>query len=290
VDKQSEAITAWIAAGSHAGRAFRLRPPRRIRGRNGSQAAFGAGASLEFLQHRDYHPGDDPRDIDWNASARSDRLVSKLFRREAEPHLDLIIDSSSSMGTGDARRAAAATATAALLATAATGGGWSIATWLIPRTGPVRREKILDPRSFPLDAYRRGGNPGAALIAAPPRLRPGSLRIFLSDLMWPTSPSRVFDILSRAAEGVAVLRIVDREDSDAPSAGRYRLIDVEDGRNMEVEITAEIARRYSEAFSRHRKIWEEEAVRNGALYLEILSGIKAIDDTAESLAAILEPL
>lgn len=58
------------------------------------------GRSVEFDDFREYVPGDDPRHIDWNACARLDRLIVKLFREEEDLSLRLIVDASASMQTG----------------------------------------------------------------------------------------------------------------------------------------------------------------------------------------------
>jgi uncharacterized protein (DUF58 family) len=52
-----------------------------------SRASFGAG--LEVLQLRDYRPGDPLHLIDWKATARGGRLVSRDFAEDQ--HLDIII-------------------------------------------------------------------------------------------------------------------------------------------------------------------------------------------------------
>ena len=37
------------------------------------------GEGTEFADHKPYTPGDDPRQLDWRALARSDRLVVRRF-------------------------------------------------------------------------------------------------------------------------------------------------------------------------------------------------------------------
>lgn len=56
------------------------------------------GFSVEFSEHRKYVLGDDPRLLDWNVFAKTDRLYIKKF--EAETTLDayLLVDTSASMG------------------------------------------------------------------------------------------------------------------------------------------------------------------------------------------------
>lgn len=54
------------------------------------------GRGLEFEDVREYQPGDDIRTIDWNVTARSQRLFVKNFREERELTVMLIVDISAS--------------------------------------------------------------------------------------------------------------------------------------------------------------------------------------------------
>ena len=74
------------------------------------------GRSVEFDDFREYVPGDDPRHIDWNALARLDRLMVKLFREEEDLALHLIVDLSASMATGKPSKLVFAARLAAALA------------------------------------------------------------------------------------------------------------------------------------------------------------------------------
>jgi uncharacterized protein (DUF58 family) len=55
------------------------------------------GGSLEFAQHREYAPGDDPRYVDWKAFARTGRLQLKQFEDETNLVFYLVVDVSASM-------------------------------------------------------------------------------------------------------------------------------------------------------------------------------------------------
>jgi uncharacterized protein (DUF58 family) len=58
------------------------------------------GFSQEFVEYRSYAEGDDPRFIDWNVFARTDRTVIKRFLGETNSHLMILLDASASMGFG----------------------------------------------------------------------------------------------------------------------------------------------------------------------------------------------
>ena len=56
------------------------------------------GFSQEFAEYRSYSEGDDPRLIDWNVYARTDRTFIKRFRGETNSQLMILLDTSASMG------------------------------------------------------------------------------------------------------------------------------------------------------------------------------------------------
>ncbi|MEN6459619.1 MAG: DUF58 domain-containing protein [Thermoguttaceae bacterium] len=55
------------------------------------------GFSVEFAEHRDYAPGDDPRYLDWKAFGRTDKYYLKQFEEETNLACHLVLDTSESM-------------------------------------------------------------------------------------------------------------------------------------------------------------------------------------------------
>ena len=62
------------------------------------------GFSQEFAEYRAYAEGDDPRFIDWNVFARTDKTYIKRFLGDTNSHLMLLLDASASMGFGGPSR------------------------------------------------------------------------------------------------------------------------------------------------------------------------------------------
>lgn len=58
------------------------------------------GQSIEFAQHREYAPGDDPRHVDWKVWAKQDRYYVKQFEEETNLRATLLVDVSNSMRYG----------------------------------------------------------------------------------------------------------------------------------------------------------------------------------------------
>src|SRR5260221_10509943 len=72
------------------------------------------GSGLEFLDHRNFHQGDDLRAVNWRAYMRLEKMFLKMFQVEPRVPVRLLVDISKSMTTGEqskfmyARRVAAA--------------------------------------------------------------------------------------------------------------------------------------------------------------------------------------
>jgi uncharacterized protein (DUF58 family) len=64
------------------------------------------GFSVEFVQHREYVPGDDIRHIDWKSYGRSERYTIKQYQQETNFAGHILLDASRSMlyGEGDANK------------------------------------------------------------------------------------------------------------------------------------------------------------------------------------------
>ena len=73
----------WVRAGNRLGGRFPIN--RR-------------GSSVEFADYAAYCAGDDIRTIDWNLYARLDRLFVKTYKEEIALSVELIVDSTASMG------------------------------------------------------------------------------------------------------------------------------------------------------------------------------------------------
>jgi len=58
------------------------------------------GQSVEFVQHRQYVPGDDLRHIDWKVWGRQDRLYIKQYEEDTNLRCTLLVDASASMSYG----------------------------------------------------------------------------------------------------------------------------------------------------------------------------------------------
>ncbi len=61
------------------------------------------GFSQEFAEYKAYAEGDDPRFVDWNVYARTERTYIKRYIGETNTRLEILLDSSASMGFGSGK-------------------------------------------------------------------------------------------------------------------------------------------------------------------------------------------
>jgi uncharacterized protein (DUF58 family) len=80
--------------------------PRRVLASLGVKPKRQRGEGMDFESLREYVAGDDPRRIDWRATARRGRLVTRLYQHERNHTVMIAVDTSRLMGarSGEGRR------------------------------------------------------------------------------------------------------------------------------------------------------------------------------------------
>jgi uncharacterized protein (DUF58 family) len=67
---------------------------------SGLHKSYHLGQSIEFSQHKEYSQGDDLKDLDWKAFAKSDKYFIKQYERETNARVIILVDASQSMNFG----------------------------------------------------------------------------------------------------------------------------------------------------------------------------------------------
>jgi uncharacterized protein (DUF58 family) len=179
------------------------------RGRVGEVRAASAGSSLDVQDFREYQPGDDLRQMDWNAVARTGELILRVRQEEVSPRLEVVLDGSRSMALSP--RKAGCAREVALLATEV-GARRGLAPTLL--VGGARPERVQGAgcravlRSVSFDA--RGGL-DTALGRLPP-LRPCGLRVVVSDFLFEAPMPELVARLARGAAALFLVQVLDAED------------------------------------------------------------------------------
>lgn len=254
-----------LMAGQRIGMRYRLEPPRLAPlGSAGSRLGHRSGSSLEFMDHRDYQPGDDIRRIDWSGYARSDRLIVKLYREEVSPHLDLLVDGSRSMKLADSDKAHATLGLAAAMAEAASNHSFTHALWWASE-GVRRIGGVSDrPATWQGLDFDSTLNLEQSLARMGPTWRRQGVRILISDLLWPGDPQVVMRRLAQDAASLVIIQVLAKADITPPAQGNLRLVDSESGQEMEIFVDAGARKRFTQTMTRHQQAWRMAAQSVGA--------------------------
>jgi len=206
------------------------------------------GESLDFAEYREYHPGDDFRRIDYQALARLDQLMVRLFEAEQDLTVRLLLDTSASMTPTKLRQAVRVAAALGFVAL-------------------VRRD-VVTLHTFPLErAPRRftgrhaahalfkqlediagAGPTGVTPFAAAARdmlSRPGpkGLTVVVSDLLTPEWEDGLTRLPARGGD-LVVVHVLAADELRPDLVGDLDLVDVETGARVPVSLSPDALRRY----------------------------------------------
>ncbi|UJR79735.1 DUF58 domain-containing protein [Sandaracinus amylolyticus] len=263
---------------------LRLAVRRRFAGAtSGARRSKNRGSSAEFAEHRPYFPGDDVRRIDWNAYARLEELVLRLFVAEEDLSLYLLVDTSASMGLGTPRKIDVAKRLAAGLGYVGLSGSERVAVMpfaaRLSRPLPASRgRKRVGPLLRFLDELEPSGDTDLArgvdeFLARSPR--PG-LVVVLSDFLDPRGFTRPLDRLIADKHEPVLFHVLDREELDPTPGGDLELIDSETGRKVEVSLDARAVRAYRQRLAAFLVELESYAKKRGLFYGRV--GERAFED------------
>jgi len=231
------------------------------------------GASPDFADYREYHPGDDFRRIDYFLYARLDLLVLKLFDAEDDLHLRLLVDTSASMASDGkldtARRVAAALAYVALVRRDTV----SLHTFPSLHRAPrfAGRRAVLSLFDH-LERLEATGETSFAAAASHLLSRPGpaGLTVVVSDLLTPEWEAAITRLPARGAE-VVIVHVLSPTELRPDLVGDVELVDRETGERVAVSIAPETASRYRAGVDTWLHGVTARCRQVGASYLRLLT-------------------
>jgi len=198
------------------------------------------GQSVEFLQHRQYAPGDDLRRVDWKVWAKQDRLYLKQYEEDTDLRCCLLVDVSGSMeyGSGPLTKCdyaiTAAAALAYLLLRQQDAVGCAVFDEAIRQAIPLRTStshlttivRALEPRQ-PRDKTQLYEVLAKVAETYPRR----GMMILISDLLVdPDDALRGLRLLRQLGHDVLVLHVMDDDELDFPFArpARFEGLETDD--------------------------------------------------------------
>ena len=214
------------------------------------------GRGMDFEELREYIPGDEVRDIDWNVTYRMGRPFVKRYREERELAMVLAVDVSASSAFGSLRRTKRefAAEIAGTLAISAARSSDKVALLLFtdqvelflpPRKGRRHILRLIREMLF-FEPKHRGTNIPAALAFLNRVLHRRSIVFLLTDFLHSfgpavrparrraATPSQEIG-LTNARHDLVCVHLHDPRESALPAAGLLTIEDAETGELLELD-------------------------------------------------------
>jgi uncharacterized protein (DUF58 family) len=242
-----------------------------------------AGPGQEFLDHRNFHHGDDLRAVNWRAYLRLEKLFLKMFQVEPRVPVRLLLDQSDSMGGPKfefARRLAAALCYVGLvrLDTMEIHGFTNrLGQRMFASGGRHRFTGLMDG----LSAMTPGGVTDYMAVV---REFIGSysqrgLLIVISDFLDDHGCERAIQYLGDFGHELMLLQLWSDEDRVPPWTGELDLHDAETDASLKLDFDDQARRRYTQAFDEYSASLQTLALRSGGRYVGIA--------TSQSLESVI---
>ena len=218
-------------------------------GDRGDRRSTSHGASVEFADFRPYVQGDDFRRIDWNAYAKFESLMLRLFVEEQELQVHVLLDCSTSMNYGTpnkfdyARRLAAAMSYIALANTdkvsfTPVAVDTETDTFLGPPSGSMRGKHGILRLMDMLEGLKPGGRTdlNTSLQRFALRTQRAGMVILISDFLSDTGFEEGVKRLRYGRHEVVLVQTLAPQEITPELLGDVRLVDMET--NIGVDVTA----------------------------------------------------
>jgi uncharacterized protein (DUF58 family) len=266
--------------------ALALQVRRAVSGQmGGERRSKRRGQSVEFADYRNYTPGDDFRLIDWNAYARLDRFMLRLFVAEEELPLSLFVDLSGSMDWGKPNKAETARQLAGAIAYVALAALDRVRLTVFAEGetsggAPSRGRRAATTLFSRLQSFPAGGVTNYEKLVWPiGRQRPG-MTVLITDGLGESPLDPALTALQRAHQEGAVLQLLAPQELTPDWSGDARLRDAETGVEREFTATPLTQGGYLKSLAQRTDEIERAAHRRGLRFAR-LSTSEPIDEMVQ---------
>lgn len=200
----------------------------------GEKASHKKGASLDFIDFRNYSPGDEPRYVDWNIYARHGKLYIKEFAKEEAISVNIVLDNSPSMDFGVPRKLDYAKKIAAILAYSILLSRDKVAMHIL--SAPNFIEYTSESEIERICKFLEGvGASDFTFESAFERLnvKSNSVWLVISDFWEFDAVKEKLKIIPAKNSDVGLIHILSPEELSPNLQGKFRLIGVEGGERVD---------------------------------------------------------
>lgn len=243
----------------------------------GEYSGKNSGSSIEYLDHKYYYPGDDIRNIDWRAYARTDKLTVKLYQEEISPQIDIVLDNSLSMQS--------------------TAKKWQQTQWTTRFFYELARKRSPHIRLFSLDQpyikmeetqlekdIQKSSQPTPIpFLEQAQFLKKNGIRIFISDFLYPIDMRDIIRNFENSSRFFLVQVLSDFE-NDPEEGGEMRLIESEDRQYIDLRLDKNTIAQYKKNLQYIQEYLYNESRKRGCYFCSIHQGM----DSAAAVERFLQ--
>lgn len=255
-------------------RRFSLASRSKIRGQHkGSHRSQRFGTSMDFSDFREYHPGDDVRQVDWNVFARTDKYFIKRFLDEQEMRVHLLLDASKSMAHPEKWRFACQLSLAFGLTVLQNDDRFSFSIVAEEQTPPFRKKgaiyrQALTQHISTLPAPALKDSFAKYALQALPKGQ--TMLIIITDGLEQMSEwEMVISKLPRFAKDIRIISIATEQEKNPGYSGDVELQDMETDTKINVSMSSHILEKYMEKRYTHEKAFELLCAKYGIATMQL---------------------
>ncbi|GKV67646.1 hypothetical protein NCCP2716_01440 [Sporosarcina sp. NCCP-2716] len=248
------------------GRLAFVRYGGRLGHHKGGHLSKKTGASLEFSDFKEYHPGDDIRHIDWNVYARTDTYYVKQFLDEQELRVHIVLDASRSMDFEGKWPFAQQIAIGLGQIALKNGDGVSISRTADAAEKPVKRKGAAQSKAWTsrIASFDEPSGNRAVTDSLAGIPHGTSLLFIITDALEPNDVLHDwFRSLAARCRDVRLIVVRSAAEQHPDFSGDLRLVDSEDDRQAEVSMTSSAEQAYLHRAEQHKKKLLESAAKYG---------------------------
>ncbi len=216
----------------------------------GRRKSRAKGQSVEFSDFRNYVPGDSIKNIDWKSYGRLDKLFIKLFSEERQANVNIVIDTSGSLGFSEkglyAKLLSACLCYMFMLNMDRVNIYALDGTPLTDLTSPNMIGRAVDY----LEGIEFLGEKSLLNSTKALNLRQGSC-IFISDFFTDDNKTELFKLLAYKRQKLHAVTLLDKTEMSPESGEDATLEDSENQKQMAVILDKTALKRYKDALDKH---------------------------------------
>ncbi len=237
------------------------------------------GRGMSFSEVREYTPGDDVKNIDWNVTARFSHPFVKVFEEERELTVMLLVDVSGSslFGMNEKLKRELITEICAVISfSAATNNDKvgvlffsdKVESFIPPKKGRSHILRIIRELIALEPQQSKGTNIDAALKYLNQVLKKRTITFLLSDFV--SQPYEQSLQLAARKHDLVGIQVYDKNDREMPAAGLIQVMDAESNQVAWLDTDDKNVRaRYAENFDTHQKYCLQSFRKSGGRLINI---------------------